>query len=176
MTSEYLHAEFGGAEAATRAVKALLAAGVPSDALELFSRRPVETHPPVLPRRSRMSLGAVLSAIACGTGVTALMYSIQLDYPLVTGGMPIVSGWATGVVTFESTMAGAVAGILGMLFFESGLVRRRGDVPVPELPEEGVVVQVRCSRGTSEAAAVLAECGPRRIDAVRPGRDATGQA
>ena len=105
--------------------------------MELYSRRPVETESPLLPRRSRMSLGAVLSAIAVGTGATALMFWIQLDYPLVTGGMPIVSGWATAVVTFETTMAGAVFGIFFMLLKEAGLIGSRRRAPVPAFPGRG---------------------------------------
>ena len=167
MTTSYLHAELGDVRQAAGAIRALKAAGVREEALELYSRRPVEVHPPLLPRRSRMSLGTVVSAILCGAGATSLVFWIQLDYPLVTGGMPIVSGWATGVVTFETTMAGAVLGILGMLLWESGLARRSADVPVPTLPEQGVVLQVRCPGSTAVAKAALAEAGATRIDTVR---------
>ena len=144
MTKEYLHAEFGSAEAAAGAIESLCGAGVSKSAMELYSRRPVETHPPLLPRPSRMSLGAVLSAIAVGSGATGLVFWMQLDYPLATGGMPITSGWATAVLTFETTMAGAVLGTVLMMLWESGLVGPKSGAPVPQLPDRGVVLQVVC--------------------------------
>lgn len=139
---EYVHAEFSRAEDAAAAIGDLAALGVPASAMELYSLRPVELDPAPLPRRSRMSLAAVLSAITVGGGATALVYWAQRDYPLITGGMPINSAWATGVVTFETTMAGAVMGIFAALLWESGIIRRRKGVPVPTVPDDGVVLQV----------------------------------
>lgn len=164
MTKEYLHAEFRTNEAAAVAIESLAIAGVAKSAMELYSRQPVETHPPLLPRRSRMSLGAVLSAIAVGSGVTALMYWIQLDYPLVTGGMPIISGWATAVVTFETTMAGAVLGTLLMMIWEAGLIGSRRRAPVPELPDDGVILQVECGDRADIVRSNLEKAGAVRID------------
>ena len=163
---EYLHAEYQRTEDLAAAIRLLQADGVSPRALELYSRRPVETVPPLLPRRSRMSLGAVFSAIAVGTAVTALMYWIQLDYPLITGGMPIVSGWATAVVTFEATMAGAVFGTLFMLLREAGLVLSRSRRPVPALPDVGAVLQVECAAGVSSLRALLEDTGAARIEVV----------
>ncbi|MCY4596330.1 MAG: DUF3341 domain-containing protein [Bryobacterales bacterium] len=163
---EYLHAEYQRTEDLAAAIRLLQADGVSRRALELYSRRPVEAVTQLLPRRSRMSLGAVLSAIAVGTGATALMYWIQLDYPLVTGGMPIVSGWATAVVTFEATMAGAVFGTLLMLLKESGLVLSRRRAPVPDLPDEGAVLQVECEAGVPSIRALLKNTGASRIEVV----------
>lgn len=143
----YLHAEFRTPVAVAAAVESLAVAGVAKSSMELYSRQPVETDPPLLPRRSRMSLAAVASGIAVGTSATALVFWIQLDYPIVTGGMPITSGWATAVVTFETTMAGAVLGTIFMMIREAGLLISRSRAPIPELPDEGVVLQVRCSGG-----------------------------
>lgn len=140
----YPQAEFRDAEAVRAAIEALEGAGFRRAAMEMYSSRPVEADPPLLPRRSRMSLGAVLAALLAGGGMTGFMYWTQLDYPLVTGGMPLNSGWATGVVTFESTMAGAVFGTFCMLLWESGLLRRAGAAPAPEVPDEGIVLQVAC--------------------------------
>ena len=171
MTNRYLHAEYREPEEAVRAVEALRRAGVQDGALELYSNRPVEIHPPVLPRRSRMSLVAVVTAILMGTVVTALVFRIQLDFPLVTGGMPITSGWATAVVTFEATMAGSVIGILAMLVLEGGLLRRsRSQPPVPALPDDGVVLQVRCEGEPAEVERALAETGPVWLESVAANR------
>ncbi len=163
---KYLHAEFARPEEAAGAIAGLAEEGVSRSAMELYSLRPVEMHPPPLPRRSRMSLIAVLSAITVGGGATALMYWAQRDYPLITGGMPINSGWATGVVTFETTMAGAVIGIFAALLWESGLMRRRKRAPVPSLPDEGVVLQVAGVRDVAALEESLRAVGVTKVEVV----------
>ena len=166
MTRRYLHARYRCAEDAQAAIEALSSAGVPTSALELYSRRPVEVDPPLLPRRSRMSLAAVIAAIASGSTCTALVFLVQLSYPLVTGGMPITSGWATGVVTFETTMAGAVLGILVMFLWEAGLIRPRGRGPVPSLPEEGVLLQIDCRQDYALASKVVTDSSAQEIESI----------
>ena len=166
MTKEYLHAEYRRSEDAAASIELLREAGIARNALELYSRRPLEAHPPVLPRRSRMSLGAVAAAVASGSLATALMFWVQREYPLVTGGMPITSGWATGVVTFETTMAGAVIGILAMLLLEAGLPGSRRRVPLPDLPDEGIVLQVRCDGNSAAVRASLGGTAPVKIEIV----------
>ena len=161
----HLHAEFREPADAVAAIERLAAAGMDKGGMELYSRRPIEEYPAALRRRSFISLGAVVSAILVGGIATALMFAIQRDYPLVTGGMPIVSGWATAVVTFETTMAGAVLGICLMLLWESGLVGRRQGTPVPHLPDEGVVLQVRCGADSGVATGILEESGAVRVEA-----------
>lgn len=156
----FLQAEYRSRDAAVAAVEALAGAGFPKADLELYSRRPVEADPPVLPRKSRMSLVAVLAAVACGAGATAFVFWTQLAFPLATGGMPLTSGWATAVITFEATMAGAIAGIFLMLIVEGGLLRSPRSAPAPRLPDEGIVLQVACRPDRSGAARrVLADSG-----------------
>ncbi len=166
---KYLHAEFPRPEDAVAAISGLAEEGVPRGAMELYSLRPVEIHPSPLPRRSRMSLTAVLAGIAGGGVATALMYWAQRDYPLVTGGMPINSGWATGVVTFETTMAGAVVGIFAALLWESGLLRGGGRRPVPRLPDEGVVLQIARGQGAAAMAERLRQAGATAVEVVASG-------
>ena len=163
---KYLHVELKSAEDVAATIHALREAGVPTGSIEIYSNRPMETDPPLLPRRSRMSLGAVLAGLFSGTAATALMFWMQNDFPLVTGGMPINSGWATAVVTFECTMAGAVLGTFGMLLWEAGLAGRRGSAPVPDLPDEGVVLQVACSGETGRVETALNQFAPGRVEIV----------
>ena len=170
MTKVHLLAEFRTHRTAADAVRDLAAAGVPTGSMELYSRQPVEAGPTLLPRKSRMSLGAVLGAIAAGTAATALMFRIQLSYPLVTGGMPIISGWATAVVTFEAAMAGAVLATALLMARDAGLGPWRARAPVPELPDEGVILQVDCSRGLDpdDIRDILFQAGAVRVDAASP--------
>ena len=164
--SKFLHAEYLQPEDVAGAIDALVAIGIPKQAMEMYSRQPVELHPPPLARSSHMSLAAVVTAIAAGSGVTAFVFWTQLDYPLVTGGMPLNSGWATGVVTFEMTMAGAVFGTLLMLLREGKLIGRRSRTPVPELPDEGIILQVACTDREADVRTVLERTGAVGIDAV----------
>lgn len=163
---EYVHAEFARGEDAAAAIGDLAGAGISKSAMELYSLRPVELDPAPLARRSRMSLAAVLSAIMVGGGATALMYWIQRDYPLITGGMPINSGWATGVVTFETTMAGAVMGIFAALLWESGLLRGHKRVPAPALPDQGVVLQIAAARDSAGLAQSLRAAGAVAVEVI----------
>lgn len=163
---KYLHVELNSAEEVAAAIDALDRAGARAGSIEIYSSRPLETDPPLLPRRSRMSLGAVLAGLFSGTTATVLMFWMQNDFPLVTGGMPINSGWATAVVTFECTMAGAVLGTFGMLLWEAGLAGRRGSAPVPDLPDEGFVLQVACSGDAGPVEAALNQVAPDRVEIV----------
>jgi hypothetical protein len=148
----YLTARFDDEALVKPAVEALLEAGFPPQAIEVFSARPVELPAALHPRRSRASLLAVLGAAVNGGLATAFMFYTQHDYPLVTGGMPLRSWWATGVITYELTMAGAVAGLMIALLWEAGLLRRRKP-PAPVLDNNSVFVRVKSS-GDNWAAAL----------------------
>ena len=78
-----------------------------------------------------MSLAAVLGAVVLGLFGTGMIYYTQYDYPLVTGGMPIFSMWATGVPSYELTMLGAVLATFGWFLYESGLLRGNAPAPTP---------------------------------------------
>ena len=140
----YLNAKFADSEAVTDAVRALGSMELSNDQIELISGKPVDLPPGVLDRPSRMSLFAVLGALLGGSLTTAFMFYTQLDYPLVTGGMPLTSGWATGVITFEFTMAGAVLGTVLTFLWESGLVRFWKRVPASALQGNLIGVRVDC--------------------------------
>jgi hypothetical protein len=144
-----LKAKFADAGAVETAILALKSDGAAPEQIELFSSRPVEFKPGVLDRPSRMSLFAVVGAILNGSLATAFMYYTQLDYPLVTGGMPLTSGWATGVITFELTMAGAVAGTVVALLREGRFFRQSKDAP-EQMQEDTVYLLVERAENTAQ--------------------------
>lgn len=147
-----LTARFDDEALAAPAVAALLDAGVEERSIEVFSPRPVELPPRLQPRRSRASLLAVLCAAVNGGLATAFMFYTQHDYPIVTGGMPLRCWWATGVITYELTMAGAVAGLMIALLWEARLLRRRKP-PAPVLDNNSVFVRLECSGPETAAVA-----------------------
>lgn len=162
----YLTAEFLGPEPVPDCVSMLMAAGFGKDEIEIFSDRPIELPGEPLKRRSWMSVAAVVGAITNGGIATAFMYYTQHDYPLNTGGMPTVSGWATGVISYELAMAGAVAGLVSCFLWESRLFRRP-KVRLPSPRKSGsIFVAVRCTEGTAVVAQESLE-GAGAVDLIR---------
>jgi Protein of unknown function (DUF3341) len=141
----YLTGEFRDQERVVGAIRSLRALGVPPEALDLFSAEPVELPRGVLDRPSRMSLASVAGAIAVGGAATAFIRYTQHDYRLVTGGMPVFSFWATGVITYEMTMLGAILAAFAWFLWESGLIRRRERAPVPRVEPGSICLRVRCA-------------------------------
>ncbi len=130
----------------------------------MFSEEPVEFPRGVLDRPSRMSVVSVLGAILFGTLATAFIRWTQHNYPLVTGGMPIFSFWATGVITFEMTMLGAIVSTFGWFLWESGILRwprrRKLKAPVPDVEPGVVCLRVRCpGQESAQAAEALRSAG-----------------
>ena len=143
--SVFLTGEFRDKEPLVHTIRQLRAGGLDPGALDLFSAEPVELARGVLDRPSRMSLVSVCAAIGFGALATAFIYYTQHDYTLVTGGMPVFSFWATGVITYEMTMLGAIAATFGWFLWESGLIRKRArDAPVPRVDPGVICLRVRC--------------------------------
>jgi hypothetical protein len=138
------------------AIRSLRARGISPSDLDVFSEEPVEFSRGVLDRPSRMSVVSVLGAILFGILATVFVRWMQYNYRLHTGGMPIFSFWATGVITFEMTMLGAIVSTFGWFLWESGLVRRpKLKAPVPNVEPGAVCLRVRC-RGHEAAQAAEA--------------------
>ena len=142
----YLTAEYRETDSVVAAIRSLRSAGIEAADIDLFSAEPVELPRGVLDRPSRMSLGAVCGAMAFGALATAFMYYAQHAYRIVTGGMPIFSFWATGVISYEMTMLGAIVSVFAFFLWDSGLARRRRDpaAPSPAVQPGSVFLRVRC--------------------------------
>jgi hypothetical protein len=141
----YLIGEFHQTDLVAAAIRSLRADGLTPDDLDLFSHEPIELPPGVLDRPSRMSLASVLGAIVFGLTVTTFIYWAQHNYKLITGGMPIFSFWATGVITYEMTMLGAILATFSWFLWESGLLRKRDpSAPVPKVMPGSICLRVCC--------------------------------
>lgn len=155
-----LSAEFREPHAAAAAIKALSSEGFDKGSMDVFSAKPVEFHAGVLDRPSRMSAIAVGGAIVNGFLATAFMFWTQQDYPLITGGMPLTSYWAVGVIIFEMAMAGAIAGTIAAFLWESGLFGGSRKQPVPKLEDDIVYLRVECDETqVSQASETLSQAG-----------------
>jgi hypothetical protein len=140
----YVSGEFEDRAVTIRAVKDLTAAGVGPADLDVFSDRPLEIPHNVLARRSHMSVVAVTGGATAFLLVIGFVYFTQHNYPIVTGGMPLFSGWATGVVFYEITLLGAIISTFCWFLKESGLPKLRRRAPVPPLEPGSISVRVHC--------------------------------
>jgi hypothetical protein len=147
----YLIGESHETEVTVAAIRMLKAGGIEPASIDLFSEEPVELPRGVLDRSTSMSLAGVCGAILFGAAATAFIWWAQNNYRLPTGGMPVFSFWATGVITYEMTMLGAIVAIFGWFLWESGLLRKRDKhAPVPIVNPGSLCLRVRCHE--SEAA------------------------
>jgi hypothetical protein len=141
----YLTADFQEKESTRAAIQELKTTGFSPDDLAVFSDEPVEFPRGVLDRPSHMSLAVVTGALTFCLLAIAFVYFTQYNYRLITGGMPVFSFWATGVVFYELTMFGAILITFVWFLRESGLVRRGPREPVPQVEPDVICLRVRCS-------------------------------
>lgn len=166
-----IDAEFREPNGVGDAILSLKQCGFGDDQIEVYSGKPLELAPGILDRPSRMSAIAVGAGLLTGCAVTAFMSYTLLDYPLVTGGMPLGPGWATGVVTFEVGMAGAILATALAFVWESGLLRGKPQLPAPKVIGGEVIVRFQCTQESSgPAVESLQRSGAARVEAVEENR------
>ena len=140
----YLSADFPEKQSTTNALARLQANGFTPGDIAVFSEEPIEFPDGVLVRKSRMSLVVVAAGITACLLTIVFVYYTQYNYPLVTGGMPIFSPWATGVIFYELTLLGAILTTFVWFLRESGLPKRKRKEPVPIVEPGTICVRVRC--------------------------------
>jgi hypothetical protein len=146
----FLTAEFADAQSVAQAIASLRVQGFDGDQMDVFSTEPVELPDGLLDRSSHMSLTAVASAASfCLLAILFVRYA-QYDYPVVTGGMPIFSWWANGVIFYEFTMFGSITATFVMFLVESGVLKRRA--PAPVVVAGRILLRVSCEAGRGAVA------------------------
>jgi hypothetical protein len=162
----YLIGEFRQQASAAAAIRGLKEGGIGPADMDLFSEEPVLLPRGLLHRPSKMSLISVLGAIALGSAATGFVYFSQHNYRLVTGGMPTFSFWATGVITYELTMLGAMVSAFAWFLWESGLIRKRDrTAPVPVVLPGSMNLRVRCTAAqAARASEIMAGAGAVQVE------------
>lgn len=97
--------------------------GVPDSAITVMSSEPLHLeslHPP----KTRIPGFSIVGGLLGAAFAILLTVWTSRRVGLVTGGMPIVSWWAFGIIVFELTALGAILVTLGRMIFEGGLLRR----------------------------------------------------
>jgi hypothetical protein len=152
MADSWCLAKFSQHVDARAAIRRLIQSGIDPESMEVMTSQPIHGDP-FLPEKKPTKLRTwALTGAALGmAGGFALSTITALNYPLVKGGMPIVAPWTVGLITYETTMLGAVLATLAGLLIELGLPNFR-KLPYDEsVVDGGVVVAVKSTDQTRPA-------------------------
>src|SRR3954454_1438152 len=144
MSDSWCLAKFAQPVEARSAIRRLLQSGIDPESMEVMTSQPIHGEP-FLPEKkpSKLRTWALCGAAVGMVGGCALATITALNYPLVKGGMPIVAPWTVGLITYETTMLGAVLATLAGLLIELRLPNFK-DLPYdPSVVDGGVVVAVK---------------------------------
>jgi hypothetical protein len=134
---------FPGPHSAERGMNALRDLGVPAEKIVVMAPEPFEEYSFAQgERKTWMGWLAVGGGCIGAVGGFTLAWYTQTAYPLVTGGMPIVSAWPTGIVTYELTMMGAIVTTLITLLVGSRLPNWSPKLYDPEVSHGKVLIGV----------------------------------
>lgn len=136
---------FPGPHAAERGMNALLDAGIAADKILVMSSEPFEEYSFAHGEsRTMMPWLAVLGGLVGGTLGFSIAWYTQVAYPqrLITGGMPVVAPWPTGIITYELTMMGAIVTTVITLLITARLPKWKQDLDEPAVSHGKVVIGV----------------------------------
>ena len=131
------------------AIRRLLQEGVNPESMEVMTSQPIHGEP-FLPEKhpTKLRTWALCGAALGLLGGLSLATITALNYPLIKGGMPIVSPWTVGLITYETTMLGAVLATLVGLLVELRLPNFKNLPYDPSVVDGGVVLAVSCAEDT----------------------------
>ena len=149
---------FDTREEAVTTLRELESDGVDASAITVMSSEPLHIDwigsaggsARVSSAKSRIA-GFSIAGAAIGAALAILLTVMTSKrVGIITGGMPVVSPWAFGIIVFELTMLGAILAALGRMVFESGLMIRTTSENYDDAVSNGkMVVEVRGSEGES---------------------------
>jgi hypothetical protein len=146
MAQTWCLARFNQPVEARAAIRRLIQSGVDPESMEVMTSQPIHGER-FLPEKKGTKLRTwALSGAAIGMAAGFSLATITaLNYPNVKGGMPIVSPWPVGLVTYETTMLGAILATLIGLLVELRLPNFR-NLPYDEsVVDGGVLLAVKFS-------------------------------
>ena len=134
---------FPGPDSAERGMNALRDAGVSADKIVVMAPEPFEEYSFAQgDRKTAMGWIAFGGGVIGGVSGYALAWYTQVAYPIVTGGMPLVAGWPTSIITYEVTMMGAIIATLIALLVGSRLPNWKPKLYDPEVSHGKVLIGV----------------------------------
>ena len=129
-------------EATERAVNALLAAGMPRSEIVVISSEPLKQYGFAESGRVQMPWLVACGAIVGGIGGFLLASLTQKSYAIATGGMPVVTVWTDGIITYELTMLGAILTTSVVFLLTAPLVHRTHFPYDPQVSKGKVLVGI----------------------------------
>src|SRR5262249_49286225 len=143
---------FDTREEAVAALRELERDGVDPSAITVMSSEPLhlEHHGSLAgaahASNSRISGYGIAGGVIGATLAILLTVLTSKRAGIITGGMPIVSPWAFGIIVFEMCALGAILVTLGRMIYESGLLTRTTTESYDDAVSDGkIVVAVRQS-------------------------------
>ena len=134
---------FPGPASADRAFNALQAAGVSRSKIVVMSAEPFGEYSfSQAEHATAMPWLAVLGGVIGGVSGFFLAAYTQVAYPLITGGMPLIAPWPTGIITYELTMLGAVIATVITLLITTRLPNWGVKLYDPEISNGKILVGV----------------------------------
>ena len=124
---------------AINVLRALEREGVDASSITVMSSEPLHLESKAAPR-SRIAGWAIVGGLLGATFAILLTVVTSKKVGLVTGGMPIVSPWAFGIIVFELTALGAILFTLVRMIIEARLVRRSNLSSYGDAVAEGKIV------------------------------------
>jgi hypothetical protein len=153
--ADRISAVFDTAADALEAVVKLQREGVSSSAITLMSSEPLHSELDRAgdSRPTRIGGFAITGGVLGAIGSCLLTVVTSSRVEIVTGGMPIVTPWAFGIIVFEMTALGAILASLGRMIYEAQLARRGALAGYdPRVSDGKVVLAVDCTdSGVGEA-------------------------
>jgi hypothetical protein len=145
MSEKVCLAAFDEPASVRNAVGQLAQLGLDGDRLEIISSEPIHIRPDT--RKTHLGKFALAGAVIGATAGYMLAAVTALAYPIVKGGMPIVAPWTAGIITYETTMLGAILATLVGLLFELRLPNFK-PLPYDKIVSDGrILLVVRCPEG-----------------------------
>jgi hypothetical protein len=144
------------------AVNNLRAAGVADADITVISSEPFD-HFEFGHRDSKTAM----PWIAAGAGLVGMVLAYyllgasQMSWPIVTGGMPVVTNWTNLIIIFEMAMLSAIVATVITLLVTAGLPSRGGKLYDPEVSDGYILVGVENPLDTLKLEPALAIEGGR---------------
>jgi hypothetical protein len=155
-----IYALYPDGASAQRAVNALRAAGLASDAITILSGEPIEDE-----EFFEVDKATWMWYLASAGGAVGLVFATWLTtmteraWPLNTGNMPIISWWPNLIIMFEMTMLFGILAAVLTLLVTARLPGRKPALYDPAIMDGKILVGVVNPRDASSIERALAAPG-----------------
>lgn len=136
---------FADPGSADRGLKVLQAAGVRAEKLLVMSPEPFDEYEFAhADQKTSMPWIAALGGLVGGICGYLLARYTQIAYPshIISGGMPVVAKWPSGIITYELTMLGAILTTAVTLLISAKLLHWKLDIYDPEVSQGKILIGV----------------------------------